>query len=402
MKNYLNCLKNNLFNITILFLFIFSVTANAAGRHNRIGGNGGQSQNIYCPNNQFAVGWTVYHDNNVIIKIKLHCRRVNANTGRATGNVSFSPWSRSSRPGGTSGLRKNWSNCPNGQFLSDALSGHTGKALAVYTVVSGIKTNCVSYSNINTAAGTSRKQTGPEREIGPRLSGRRELSSDLKMTLINDKALAGLWVHSGYALDSIWSKARQMPWVRQSSRNSSAPNRYQQNSPAVSTTPTATPRPDLYATLRNGSAVWRYSGEYRHPLNGVRYREVAPSFCHGGMQSSSRPDGSITYSKTFNLPSIHYQITNSGGRTNTGSRATEQFTNTQTIDVPILNSGQRFNRTIRRTRQIQRCVINGTHYGPGCYECPRSTRYEDPRLIIRVDSTNVMNETDENNNELRR
>ena len=157
----------------------------------------------------------VNHDNQVIISVKLMCRAVNGNTGRATGSIRATVGSNFSRP--DVGLRTITNTCPEGKFLSNFVKGFEDKVLQA-KVVSGLSFQCVRYSNVNTAAGTSVRALGQNRQVGAKFRGPVRTAGDYNPR-IADLTLTSLAVRSGYALDSVMVRASKMPWVRASGSN---------------------------------------------------------------------------------------------------------------------------------------------------------------------------------------
>jgi len=69
--------------------------------------------------------------------------------------------------------------------------------------------------------------------------------------------------------------------------------------------------------------------------------------------------------------------------------------------IAALQPGERRNLAVRRPTQVRRCVTLGRVPG-GCYECAGQPPYQDPRLVIEVDTGTVISESDERNNQVTR
>ena len=377
-------LKNKIYKLALAYLVVIAMPAHA-GPNGKIGGNGGDQQNISCPQNLFAVGFKVKHDNQVIISIKLMCQGVNRNTGAPTGPIIATAGSRFIRP--NVGLTEVTRRCSNGQFMKNSLTGFTGKVFSA-TVVSGLRFDCIRYSNINLNTGNSVRRQGQSRSIGPKLTGSARQAGFYDANL-RDIGITRLAVRRGYALDSLMVYGAKMPWVIPAPRPS-----FIDGISIGGGSSSSQPQQDLYVELL--SDLWRYSGSTT--VNGVRYNAVPRSFCRTGMRSNGN---AFLNTKRFILPPIKYSIVNAGGATNRNSIASEQFVRRgQNITVPRgFAANQRLNREISRGN-IQRCVVQGS--GLSCHECAGSTPYQDPTFLVRVDINGALVESNEHNNELRR
>jgi len=371
--NYLS--KFSFFVLVCFFSLIQSLQASNHSRHNRIGGSGGEPSTTSCPQNMYAVGLRVKHNDHEIYSLQLLCRAVSGVTYRAVGRVESMPWTpvRSDRS-----LDVDEVLCNEGEgVLSPRVVGFTNNYLNIWPVVSGLKFRCVNFTpNPFSLMGVD-KSFVDKREIGAKFDGRESFTGQ------GGDGLAGsgfksIRIHSGGALDSIFISSRLLPWESGLSSRSFTP-------PARSIgRGTVTPTNNLpdYVVFRQIRNLYRTD----------KFGYVSKEFC----------TEKIGVRRVFDLPNISYLVGNLGNVVSPVTEVRIRVDNIERIPRETLDPiNPSFNerRFIERDSVIERCVIKTQN--SRCRECGGQKAYNDPIIEVMLDPRQLEMEDSEDNNSQR-
>ncbi len=175
-----------------------------------IGGDAGEPYDLVCPNNTYAIGVRVQHDNNVITRLSLQCAAVDLESRRAI--LRTARWIGPSPSNGSKNdvLIADEYTCPNGSILTPEIGAFTENHW-VWTVLSGLELRCDRYTR---GGQSNRRELIGSRNIGPKVKNRinpsRVFLSSLSTAGIG---LGGIALKTGYGVDSLDVIGRDLPWT---------------------------------------------------------------------------------------------------------------------------------------------------------------------------------------------